>query len=529
MLATIQDVRPPFGITGVRSEGRTITRGRAGAPVYSNASPSAVGDWAGRQREGHHRAISGTSLPMIASSSCFSSAEWLGVGRIARQQHSRRFNRGPIARTSPTGTPRHSRVDARDVQFSFLWIRQTFARSAAAFRRSKRFGPPSRAGARASWIPGRVLRRSRRHAGAARGRRRDRRLPAAPQRQHALATIRRAPRPTRPSPRAREALADFLNAAPDEVAFGANMTTLTFHVARALARHGVQATRSSSPSSIITPTSTPWRRAARDRGLTVQPCGDAARDAPSSTGIDFERAIAPRTKLVAIGAASNALGTVNDVAARPSLAHAAGALAFVDAVHYAPHTLVDVAALGCDLLACSAYKFYGPHVGVLFGRRDLLGGLDVPKLQPAPDDGAGARSRPARRTTRGSSAPPRRWISSRRSVTTPRAIAAPRWPRLRRAAHAGRGAARTAVDGLSQIDGVRLYGRPPGLPRTPTVGFTVRGGTPATSPLRSPRAASSSRTAISTPRPPSNASRRAPAVSCAPAAPATPPKTKSTG
>ncbi len=88
---------------------------------------------------------------------------------------------------------------------------------------------------------------------------------------------------------------------------------------------------------------------------------------------------------MAVGAASNALGTVSDVTRAARLARQVGALTFVDAVHYAPHNLVDVRAIGCDFLACSAYKFYGPHIGVLFGRQDRLEGLDAPKLAPAPD------------------------------------------------------------------------------------------------------------------------------------------------
>jgi len=101
---------------------------------------------------------------------------------------------------------------------------------------------------------------------------------------------------------------------------------------------------------------------------------------------DLERAIAMGPRLVAITAASNALGTMPDVAAAAAAARRAGALVFVDAVHYAPHALVDVRALGCDLLACSAYKFYGPHIGVLWGRADLLESLDVARIEPAPDN-----------------------------------------------------------------------------------------------------------------------------------------------
>ena len=101
---------------------------------------------------------------------------------------------------------------------------------------------------------------------------------------------------------------------------------------------------------------------------------------------DLDRCLTDhRTKLLAIGAASNALGTINDVARAVAMAREAEALSFVDAVHFAPHQLVDVREWGCDFLACSAYKFHGPHVGVLYGKRELLEALDVPKLQPAPE------------------------------------------------------------------------------------------------------------------------------------------------
>src|SRR5262249_12701508 len=92
-----------------------------------------------------------------------------------------------------------------------------------------------------------------------------------------------------------------------------------------------------------------------------------------------------RARLLAIGAASNALGTINEVARAVAMAHEAEAMTFVDAVHYAPHQLIDVREWGCDFLACSAYKFYGPHVGVLFGKRERLEALEVPKLEPAPE------------------------------------------------------------------------------------------------------------------------------------------------
>src|SRR5262249_44651745 len=122
----------------------------------------------------------------------------------------------------------------------------------------------------------------------------------------------------------------------------------------------------------------------RERGVTIR----AARFRPESGRLDLDELtglLSDRTRLLAIGAASNALGTINDVAEAARRAHEAGALVFVDAVHYAPHRLVDVHVMDCDFLACSAYKFYGPHVGVLYGKRDLLQSLDVPKLRPAPD------------------------------------------------------------------------------------------------------------------------------------------------
>ena len=183
---------------------------------------------------------------------------------------------------------------------------------------------------------------------------------------------------------ARQALADFLGSSPLEIAFGANMTTLTFHLARALGRKWgpgdeIVLTELDHHANIA-----PWRALERDRGVTIRLVPLTA-DRSQSDWAALERAIGPRTRLVAIGAASNALGTITDVAAAARLAHAAGAFCFVDAVHYAPHNLVDVVSLDCDFLACSPYKFYGPHLGVLYGKRPLLEGLEVPKLAPAPE------------------------------------------------------------------------------------------------------------------------------------------------
>src|SRR5438477_10245888 len=183
---------------------------------------------------------------------------------------------------------------------------------------------------------------------------------------------------------ARSVVADFLNANPTEIAFGANMTTLTFHLARALGRgYGrndeILVTELDHHANIA-----PWHALEKEGGVKVR----MVKRIPASGELDwddFSRQLTRRTKLVAIGAASNALGTINDVRRAGGMAHSLGAKIFVDAVHYAPHELIDVSDWNCDFLACSAYKFYGPHIGILYGRHDLLGSLDFPKLIPAPD------------------------------------------------------------------------------------------------------------------------------------------------
>ncbi len=184
---------------------------------------------------------------------------------------------------------------------------------------------------------------------------------------------------------ARAAAADFLGAgSPEEVAFGANMTTLTFSLSRALGRtlgpgDEVVVTRLDHDANVA-----PWLAVAEDRGATARWVD--LRDEDCTLDLDgLERCIGPRTRVVACSMASNAVGTVNDVARIARLAHAAGALLFVDAVQYAPHGLIDVQALDCDFLACSAYKFFGPHVGLLYGKRDLVAGLRAYKVRPARD------------------------------------------------------------------------------------------------------------------------------------------------
>lgn len=184
---------------------------------------------------------------------------------------------------------------------------------------------------------------------------------------------------------AHRAVADFLGAPdPECVAFGANMTSLTFAFSRALSR-----TWQEGDEVIVTQLDhdanvTPWVLAARDRGITVKVAELRKNDGTLNTQ-HLKQLITGRTKLVAVGAASNSTGSINPIQEIAAWAHEAGALVFVDAVHYAPHQLPDVVAWNCDFLACSAYKFFGPHVGILWGKRPLLESLAAYKVRPAPD------------------------------------------------------------------------------------------------------------------------------------------------
>ncbi len=184
---------------------------------------------------------------------------------------------------------------------------------------------------------------------------------------------------------AHEAVADLLNApSPDGVVFGANMTTLTLHLSRAVGRtlrpgDEVIVTHMDHDANV-----SPWVLAARDAGATVRKVDVRPEDCTLDLD-DLRRQLGPRTRLVAVTCASNAVGTVNDVRTVSRLAHEAGAWVFLDAVHYAPHGPIDVQDWGCDFLACSAYKFFGPHVGILWGRRELLESLPAYKVRPAPD------------------------------------------------------------------------------------------------------------------------------------------------
>jgi cysteine desulfurase family protein (TIGR01976 family) len=184
---------------------------------------------------------------------------------------------------------------------------------------------------------------------------------------------------------AHTAMADFLNAgSPDEIVFGNNMTTLTLHLSRSLAgRLGpgdeILVTRLDHDANI-----SPWLLVAEDRGCKVTWIDFDVEDGTLKLD-EFEKAFSGKPKLAAFGYASNALGTVNPVKKIIEMAHSAGTLTYVDAVQYAPHGPIDVQALGADFLVCSSYKFFGPHAGILYGRRELLEELKAYKVRPATD------------------------------------------------------------------------------------------------------------------------------------------------
>jgi cysteine desulfurase family protein (TIGR01976 family) len=284
---------------------------------------------------------------------------------------------------------------------------------------------------------------------------------------------------------ARRTFADFLNAAANEIVFGPNTTSVIYHLSRALGRR-----LGPGDEIIITELEhhanvAPWQALVTERGVTLQ----VVQMDPESGQLDwndFERLVSQRTKMVAFGAGCNALGTVNDYRRAVELAHSVGALALVDAVHYAPYFLCDVREMDCDFLTCSAYKFYGPHVSAFYGKKDLLESIDFPKLEPAPNVGpervemgtlnhegiAGAAAAvdfyaSLPRVSTGSvsdrieePAEDRRTLL-RSSFAGLRQHSSPQVERL--------------WEALSSINGVRLYGPPPHAERTPTVAFTVNG------------------------------------------------------
>jgi cysteine desulfurase family protein (TIGR01976 family) len=185
---------------------------------------------------------------------------------------------------------------------------------------------------------------------------------------------------------AHAAMADLLNAAhPEEIIFGANMTSLTFHISRSIARtwepgEEIAVTRLDHDANI-----TPWVLAAQDRGVGVNWVDFNPKDGTLNLD-NLQQALERKPRLLAVGYASNALGTINLLDKIIPLARAVGTQVYVDAVQYAPHGLIDVQKLDCDFLVCSAYKFFGPHLGILYGKYDLLNELFAYKVRPATDD-----------------------------------------------------------------------------------------------------------------------------------------------
>ena len=250
------------------------------------------------------------------------------------------------------------------------------------------------------------------------------------------------------------------------------MTTLTYHVSRALGRSmragdEIVVTELDHHANID-----PWRALQIERGVVVR----SVRMIPETGLLDMEHMaelIGPSTRLVAVGAASNALGTINDVARAVELAHRAGALAFVDGVHYAPHRLPDVEALGCDFFACSAYKFYGPHVGILYVRSEIAAEVDFPHLEPAP-------SHPPERAETGTlnhegivgAGAAVEWLGSLSPGTDLRDRLEATFAALH---ERGSECVRRLWNGLADIPEIRIFGPPPETSRTPTVSFAVDG------------------------------------------------------
>ncbi len=276
----------------------------------------------------------------------------------------------------------------------------------------------------------------------------------------------------------RTTLAEFLGASADEIAFGANMTTLMFHVARAIGR-----TLERGDEIIVTELDhhaniAPWQALAQERGAVLK---WIPLDLHTSH-LDFDayaRALSPRTRVVAIGAASNALGTISDVRSLIAMAKQTGAITVVDAVHYAPHHLVDVRAIDCDFLACSAYKFYGPHIGVLYGKAERIAALDVPRLEPSPNVGS-ERLETGTQNHEGI-------VGAAAAVDFIASLAAAEiGSRRQRIAatfdalhHRGEQLVAQLWDGIGRMPWVTPVGPLPGSSRTATVSMKVRGGSDA--------------------------------------------------
>jgi cysteine desulfurase family protein (TIGR01976 family) len=282
---------------------------------------------------------------------------------------------------------------------------------------------------------------------------------------------------------ARQAIADFLGCEAEEVVFGANMTTLTFAFSRAIGRalqpgDEIIVTQMDHDANIA-----PWMALA-EQGIVVRMVPMEVEDCTLDLPV-LATLLNQKTRLVAVGYASNAVGTLNPIAEIVQLAHAVGAWVFVDAVHYAPHGVLDVGTLDCDFLVCSAYKFFGPHLGILYGKREHLAHLSPYKVKPASD------------------AIPGRWETGTLSfealagtIATIRYLAKlghhlfPAISHQRTVLKAAMGAIQHheqslmayLIPRLLEIPGVKVYGITDAARfqhRTPTIGLRIRGQTPA--------------------------------------------------
>lgn len=275
---------------------------------------------------------------------------------------------------------------------------------------------------------------------------------------------------------ARNAVADLFGASPSEIAFGQNMTSLTLSVSRALGAtwnpgDNVVVTRLDHDANVW-----PWVIAARDAGAEIRWLGFDPDDGCRLETETIDELIDERTRLVAMTHASNAVGTVTDPRPVIDAAHSVGALTYVDAVHYSPHGLIDVAALGTDFLAASAYKFFGPHTGCLYGRSEVLDAVDAYKIRPAPDT------------------PPGKWETGTQSFESLAGVAAAvdylaslgagdtRRDHIQSAMEEigayERALSERFLNGIASISGITLYGRIGQDGRTPTFAISVDGTHP---------------------------------------------------
>lgn len=275
---------------------------------------------------------------------------------------------------------------------------------------------------------------------------------------------------------ARQAVADLFGASPAEIAFGQNMTSLTLSVSRALGAtwmigDNIVVTRLDHDANVW-----PWVIAARDAGVEVRWLDFDPEDGCRLQVEQVADVIDRRTRLVAATHASNAVGTVTDLRSLIGAAHLVGALTYVDAVHYSPHGLLDVAALGTDFLAAPSYKFFGPHTGCLYGRTEVLNDVTAYKIRPAPDD------------------PPDKWETGTQSFESLAGITAAvdyiaslgegdsRRERIGSAMETigwyERAVSERFLEGIAELPRVRLYGRNTSHGRTPTFAVSVSGTHP---------------------------------------------------